>query len=301
MNNQEEKLKHFIDDAIFLEKNKLKIECELKTLKEKTENESKRSEYRISEKTESLGDILTTILIYVIVMLIIRFIVVPVIHFVILDIIIAMFRGFKAMPPCKAFDIACNTIFGILLFIPVLLTIWRFIKEKVEGIRENKEKTIHDEKEEQRLQHFNNIIMPKIKNEEKQLKKEYNIYDSEIQQLYELDVIPMEYCNLEAINVMQEYISKYKVTDKKHLLNACDKYFQYKDLKHGVQNAQERLEYAQRKVIESFEDMAYSMESKMDSLMMKMESQNYDLERLQERTEREKRNSELLLYWNLIN
>ena len=67
-----------------------------------------------------------------------------------------------------------------------------------------------------------------------------------------------------------------------------------------MQNAQERLEDAQMRIIDSFEDVAYSMESQMDSLMMKIESQNYDLERLQERTEREKRNSELLLYWNLI-
>lgn len=142
--------------------------------------------------------------------------------------------------------------------------------------------------------------MPKIHNEEKELKKEYDVYDSELQQLYDLEVIPYEYCNLEAMYVMREYMSKYKIRDKKKLLNACDKYFQYKDLKQGVQNAQERLEDAQRRIIESFEEMAYSMESYMDSLMMKIENQNFDLERLQERTDREKRNSELLLYWNLI-
>lgn len=140
MDNQEEKLEHFIDDTIFLEKNKFKIECELKALKEKTEKESARSEYCMSEKTESFSDILICILIYAIAMLIICFIIVPVLHFVIIDIIISIFRGFKTMPPCKAFNIVCNTIFGILLFIPVLLTIWRFIEEKVEGIRENKEK-----------------------------------------------------------------------------------------------------------------------------------------------------------------
>lgn len=300
MRVQDEKLKHFIDDAIFLEKNKLQIECKLEALKKKTEKELKRNQYQFSEKTESFLGIIILIILYIIAMLIVHFIIVPVIHFIIIDIIISMFRGFKAMPAYKTFDVVCDIIIGGLIFIPIVFSFINLIKEKIITKREYKEKSVLDENEEHRLQHFNDIVLPKIKDEENELKKEYDIYNSEIKQLYELGILPDEYCNLEAIYIMQKYILKYKVTDKKKLLNACDKYFQYKDLKQDVQNAQEYLNDVQMKIIDDFENIAYSMESQIDSLTMKIESQNYDLERLQERTEREKRNSELLLYWNLI-
>lgn len=300
MNVQDEKLKHFIYDAIFLEENKAHIKCKLKALKKKAEKESERSQYRLSEKTKRLSSILICILIYLIAMFLVHFIIVPLVHSVIIDTIISIFQGFRTMPPYKTFDIVCDIIIGILLFIPVVLCFIDFIEEKTIMKQEYKEKMLHDENEEQRLQHFNSVILPKIKEEESELKKEYIMYNSEIQQLYELNIIPNEYCNLEAMNVMREYISKYKVIDKKTLLNACDKYFQHKALKQGVQDAQRRLDDAEMRIIDSFEDMTYSMESRMDSLMMKIESQNYDSECLQERTYREKRNSELLLYWNLI-
>lgn len=300
MKTESEKLKRFIDDAAFLEKNKLQIECELNALKKKIEKESERSQYCFSEKTEKLSGVILIAIIYVIVMLLVHFIIVPLMHFVIIDLIVSLFQGFRTMPPYKIFDVVCDIIIGTLLFIPVLASLIDFIKEKMITKRERKEKVLYDENEEQRLQHFNNVILPKIKDEKNKLEKEYNIYDSEIQQLYELNVIPIEYCNLEAMYVMQKYILKYKIIDKKKLLNACDKYFQYKDLKQGVKNAQERLDDAQMKIIHSFEEMAYSMESQMELLAMKIESQNYDLEQLHELTEREKCNSELLLYWHLI-
>lgn len=300
MNIQEEKLKHFIDDAAFLEKNKFQIEMELKALKEKEEKEQKRSHYRFSEREIKLSTVIWSLVIFAIVMLLVHFIIVPLLHFVIIDIIISIFQGFRTMPPCKPFDIVCDIIIGIVLFIPVFGVLLQFFGEKLVEVSETKEKKIHDETEDNRLQHFNEVIIPKIRNEENKLQEEYNTYDSELQQLYEIDLVPDEYHNLEALYIMQQYMSKYKIIDKKRLLNACDKYFQYKDLKQNVQNAQERLEDAQMRIVDSFEEMAYSMESHMDSLMMKIESQNYDLERLQERTEREKRNLELLLYWNLI-
>ena len=299
MNDQDKKLNRFISDAIFLEKNRLQIKREIEALKNKTEEESKRSQYTLPEKPMNLGTMILIFLVYAIVMLLVHFIIVPLLHFIIIDLIISIFQGFRTMPPYRTFDIVCDIIVGILLFIPVLMLFIEFIGDKVTAKKELREKSIHDENEEQRLQHFYNVTLPKIKNEENELNKEYAAYDSEIQQLYGLGIFPIEYCNLESMCVMQEYISKYKVTEKKKLLNACDKYFQYKDLKQNVENAQERLEEAQMRIIDSFEDMAYSMESQIDSITMKVESQNYDLERLQERTEREKRNSELLLYWNL--
>ncbi len=300
MKTESEKLKHFIDDAVFLEKNKLQIEVKLEAFKKKIEKESKRNQYCFSEKNEKLSGVILIGIIYVIAMLLVHFIIVPLLHFVIIDLIISLFQGFRTMPPYKIFDVVCDIIIGALLFIPVLASLIDFIKEKMITKRERKAKVLYDENEEQRLQHFNNVILPKIKDEENKLEKEYNIYDSEIQQLYELNVIPIEYCNLEAMYVMQKYILKYKIIDKKKLLNACDKYFQYKELKQNVQDAQERLEDAQMSIIDSFENMTYSIKSEMDLFMMKIESQNYDLERLQDRTEREKRNSELLLYWHLI-
>lgn len=300
MNIHEEKLKRFIDDATFLEKNKFQIECELKTLKEKEKKEKERSQYRFSEREIKLSTIIWSLVIYTIIMLLVHFIIVPLLHFVIIDLIVSLFQGFRTMPPCKTFDIVCDIIIGILLFIPVFWILFQFVCERIVEINEKKEKRMHDETEDNRLQHFNEVIIPKIRNEENKLQEEYNTYESELQRLYEIDLVPDEYHNFEALYVMQQYMLKYKITDKKRLLNACDKYFQYKELKQNVQNAQERLEDAQIRIIDSFEDMAYSMESQMDSLMMKIESQNYDLERLQERTEREKRNSELLLYWNLM-
>lgn len=300
MNIQEEKLKHFIDDATFLEKNKFQIECELKTLSEKEKKEKERSQYRFSEREIKLSTVIWSLIIYTIIMLIVRFIIVPLLHFVIIDLIVSLFQGFRTMPPCKPFDIVCNIIIGVVLFIPVFLILLQFFSEKLVEVSENKEKIIHDEAEDNRLQHFYEVIIPKIRNEENKLQEEYDTYETELQRLYEIDLVPDEYHNFEALYVMQQYMLKYKITDKKRLLNACDKYFQYKELKQNVQNAHEHLEDAQMRIIESFKDMAYSMESKMDCLMMKMESQNYDLERLQERTDRERRNSELLLYWNLI-
>jgi len=300
MKVQDEKLKHFIDDVIFLEKNRLQIEGELECLKKKQKKESERNKYSFSEREVTLKTIILILILYAIAMLLVHFIIVPLAHAIIIDLIISMFQGFKEMPPYKAFDIVCDIILGILLFIPVYAFISDYIEETVIEKKEHKEKLIHDNKEEQRLKHFNSVILPKMQDTENELKKEYGLYDSEIQQLYELEVIPYEYCNLEAMLVMQEYIQKYKVSDRKQLLNACDKYFHYKDLKKGVQDAQQRLGDAETRIIDSFEDMAYSMKSQIDSFMTKIESQNYDLERLQERTEREKRNTELLLYWNLI-
>lgn len=300
MKVQDEKLKHFIDDAVFLEKNKLQIAVELEGIKKKHKKESERNQYRFSEKEFTFGMAILILVLYAIAMLLVHFIIVPLAHAIIIDLIISMFRGFKEMPPCKTFDIVCDIILGILLFIPVSVFVGGYIEERIIDKKEHKKKLIHDNKEEQRLKHFNSVILPKMQDTENELKKEYDLYDSEIQQLYELEVIPYEYCNLEAMLVMKKYIQKYKVSDRKQLLNACDKYFQYKDLKQGVQNAQQRLDDAEVRIIDSFEDMAYSMESQMNSLMMKIESQNYDLESLQERTEREKRNTELLLYWNLI-
>ena len=43
-------------------------------------------------------------------------------------------------------------------------------------------------------------------------------------------VLPEEYRNFESLYVMQIYMSKYKLTTKKQLLNACDRYFQRKEL-----------------------------------------------------------------------
>ncbi len=300
MNNQDEKLERFIDDAIFLETNKLKIECGLKTLKAKEKKEKERSQYRFSKREIKLSGVIWSLVIFAIVMLLVHFIVVPLLHFIIIDLIISLFQGFRTMPPCKPFDVVCDVIIGVALFIPVFGILLQFFGEKLIELSEIKEKNIHDETEDNRLQHFNEVIIPKIRDEENKLQEEYDTYDLELQKLYGIGLVPEEYCNLEALYIMKQYIIKYKTKDKKSLLNACDKYFQYKDLKQNVQNAQERLEDAQMRIIDSFEDVAYSMESQMDSLMMKIESQNYDLERLQERTEREKRNSELLLYWNLI-
>ncbi len=299
MNDQDKKINRFIDDAIFLEWNRQRIKQELEALNNKTEEESKRSQYTLPEKP-MFRNIIVIFFAYAIIMLLVHFIIVPLLHFIIIDLVISIFQGFRTMPPYRTFDIVCDIVVGILLFIPVLMLFIEFIGDRVTAKKEYREKSIHDENEERRLQHFYNVTLPKIKDEENELNKEYATYDSEIRQLYGLGIFPIEYCNLESMCVMQEYISKYKVTEKKKLLNACDKYFQYKDLKQDAEKAQERLEEAQMRIIDSFEDMAYSMESQIDSIMMKVESQNYDLESLQERTEREKRNSELLLYWNLI-
>ena len=48
---------------------------------------------------------------------------------------------------------------------------------------------------------------------------------------------PEEYRNFVSLYVMQIYMSKYKLITKKQLLNACDRYFQRKELRSEIQIA----------------------------------------------------------------
>ena len=113
MNDQDKKLKRFISDAIFLEKNRLQIKHELEALNNKTEEESKRSQYTLSEKPMNLGTMILIFLVYAIIMLLVHFIIVPLLHFIIIDLIISIFQGLRTMPPYRTFDIVCDIIVGI--------------------------------------------------------------------------------------------------------------------------------------------------------------------------------------------
>ena len=113
-------------------------------------------------------------------------------------------------------------------------------------------------------------------------------------------VLPEEYRNFEAHYVMQIYMSKYKLTTKKQLLNACDRYFQRKELRSEIQIADAYLKETESSIMCSFQEMTNSVQRSMNSMITAIDSQNYELEKVKQKTEKDRKNAELLLDWNLM-
>ena len=153
--------------------------------------------------------------------------------------------------------------------------------------------------EEERLEHVNEVVVPKIEKELYEIQLELATLESELCELYELELLPEEFCNFEYMSVLNRYATKYKVTDKKGLLNACDRYYKAKDLSQDVERARDSLHQAEFAIVQEFEEMVSSVLFETETMAQEIVSQNYDIMRLEERTERNRRNTELLLYWKM--
>ena len=274
-----EQLKHFLEDASFLEENKFQIDCKLHALEEEKEKGRTKVVYHLSNQKREYSLFVSSFFffLFIIAAVLVHFIIVPLIYFLFFAILILLILGI----------IPAFSIIG-------------YIKETHGRMREKKEKKIHDQNEIERMQYAEAVIIPKIEQETTELQNEYQTYDIESKKLFELVNFPEEYRNFESLYVMQIYMSKYKLTTKKQLLNACDRYFQRKELRSEIQIADAYLKETESSIMCSFQEMTNSVQRSMNSMITAIDSQNYELEKVKQKTEKDRKNAELLLDWNLM-
>lgn len=288
-----EQLKHFLEDASFLEENKFQIDCKLHALEEEKENGRTKVAYHLSNQKREYSLFVSSFFffLFIIAAVLVHFIIVPLIYFLFFAIFFSNYIMFR---------IICDIIILLILGIIPAFSIIGYIKETHGRMREKKEKKIHDQNEIERMQYAEAVIIPKIEQETTELQNEYQTYDIESKKLFELVNFPEEYRNFESLYVMQIYMSKYKLTTKKQLLNACDRYFQRKELRSEIQIADAYLKETESSIMCSFQEMTNSVQRSMNSMITAIDSQNYELEKVKQKTEKDRKNAELLLDWNLM-
>ena len=279
----------FIEDAFFLESAIFRLNEQENALNNLKEESLKRQEYQMNTDfwNSMYGRVL--ILIGMVVPIGIGALVLTPFFAFLLYLLAVPFRWWKLF----------LIIWGIGNLVDIIANAPEIIRCIIGKRREMKAYVEVYMQEEERLEHVNEVIAPKIEKELHEIQLELTSLERELCELYELELFPEEFCNFEYMSVLNRYVTKYKVTDKKGLLNACDRYNKAKDLSQDVERARDSLHQAEFIIIQEFREMLESVMLEMTTMTAEIESQNYDLMRLEERTERNQRNTELLLYWKM--
>lgn len=279
----------FIEDAFFLESAIFRLNEQKNALNNLKEESLKRQEYQMNNDfwDSMYGRVL--ILIGMIVPIGIGALVLTPLFAFILYLLAVPFKWWKLF----------LILWGIGNLVDIIANAPEIIRCIIGKRREMKAYVEVYMQEEERLKHVNKVVVPKIEKELYEIQSELASLENELCELYDLGLFPEEFCNFEYMSVLNRYVTKYKVTDKKGLLNACDRYYKAKDLSQDVERARDSLHQAEFAIVQEFREMLESVMLEMTTMAAEIESQNYDLICLEERAERNQRNTELLLYWKM--